>query len=115
MITILLTVEPRAYRETIGLALRRLRPGVEVVIEEPENLESALRRFEPQIVVCSKVDDLIRQNALAWIELYPEDEPHAIVRSIYGISTVGDFDFDMLIEVVDETARLIEDNRTAGP
>lgn len=112
MVKILLTVDPRAYRETIGMALDRLRPEVEVIIEEPDNLEAALRSFEPEIVVCSEVTELVRQNTLAWIELYPEDEPHAIVRSVYGISTVNDLDFDMLIEVVDETARIIERSKT---
>lgn len=114
MITVLLTVEPRAYREAIGVALDQVRPDIEVVIEEPENMEAALRSFEPEIVVCSKVNDLVRQNSLAWIELYPQNEPHAIVRSVYGISTVFDFDFDMLIEIVDEAIQIIEGNQTTG-
>ncbi len=36
----LLAVEPRAYREAIGLAIENLRPNVEVSVSAPEDLIS---------------------------------------------------------------------------
>lgn len=114
VIRILLTIEPRSYREAIGLALRELRPGTEVIIREPQSLEAGISSLRPELVVCSRVTPFVRQNSLAWIEIYPEGESQAVVRSIYGISTVSDFDFDTLLDIVDETARIVENNQPRG-
>jgi hypothetical protein len=44
---VLLANELRSYREVIALALRELRPGVEVIDVEPKELDAEAKRFSP--------------------------------------------------------------------
>ena len=59
----------RAYRGMIAAGLRILRPGIEVEITSLETLEKELERFDPQVVICSRPEDVESSDRLAWIEL----------------------------------------------
>ena len=48
---ILVAVNPRMYRELIGLSLHKHRPDAEVLIYPPESLDSEIGRFGPHLVV----------------------------------------------------------------
>jgi hypothetical protein len=76
---ILVANEPRSYREAIADALQELRPNIEVVVLEPEALEPELRRPTPQLVTCSRLTPAVEDIALAWVQLYPEQETMARV------------------------------------
>lgn len=114
MIRILLALEPRAYREAIGLALRESRSGAEVIIAEPHDLDVKVRGMGPDLVVCNRATPFVRRDCPAWIELHTEGESRAVVRSVYGVSTVSDFDLSMILEIVDETVRIIETREMEG-
>lgn len=43
--------DPPVYRQLISEALRKLRPLVEVVSAEPEELDEAVRRLQPHLVI----------------------------------------------------------------
>ena len=53
----------------IAAGLRILRPGIEVEITSLETLEKELERFDPQVVICSRPEDVESSDRLAWIEL----------------------------------------------
>jgi hypothetical protein len=97
-----------SYREVISFALERLRPHVETFIVEPENLDREFMSLSPQLVVCSRVTDIVERGALGWIELYPEQASESVV-SLCGEWTIyPDMDLDTLLSVLDETRRLYE-------
>ena len=90
--------EPRSYRETIAFALAELRPDTEVRAVEPEDLDGELVHFAPQLVVCSRVTDLLGRQGSAWIELYPDLASETVVsldgrdRTVYpdmDLDTIG--------------------------
>jgi hypothetical protein len=59
----------RIYRETIAASIKAVRPRVEVLSTEVNELEREARRFEPHLIISSlpRVDNPI--SALAWIQL----------------------------------------------
>jgi hypothetical protein len=67
-------VAPRllSYREAVACALRALRPEVEVIDIDPEDLDSEVSRLTPQVVICSHATSAVRHIASSWIELYRE-------------------------------------------
>ncbi len=69
---VLLANEPRSYRESIAAVFRQLRPGLHIKVVEPEDLEDCVVRFDPDVVVCSRVTDTVRERVPVWVELYPE-------------------------------------------
>jgi hypothetical protein len=75
---VLLANEPRSYRESIAAVFRQLRPGLQVKVVEPEALESNVTRFDPDVAVCSRVTDTVRERVPVWVELYPEHAAHSV-------------------------------------
>jgi hypothetical protein len=55
-VRILIGVEPRMYREVIGLSLHQHRPDAEVLICSPEALDQEIGRFGPHLVVLDDND-----------------------------------------------------------
>jgi hypothetical protein len=47
-VLVLLANEPRAYRESIAQVFRQLRPNVEVVTAEPDELEDRVLSLAPR-------------------------------------------------------------------
>jgi hypothetical protein len=75
------------YREVISLALRGLRPGIEVFTADPEDLEGEFLRLMPQLVICNRPTKRVELEAPVWIELYPDGASHAVVGNPYGSRT----------------------------
>ncbi len=52
MVRVLVTLSPRLYRQAVGLAVHRGRPGlVDVRIAPPEAMENELTSFRPHLLV----------------------------------------------------------------
>ncbi len=97
-----------SYREAISVAFKNLRLHLEIFTVEPEDLDREFRRLSPQLVVCSRVTDLVEREALGWIELYPDQASESVV-SLCGESTIyPDMDLDTLLSILDEAERLYE-------
>ncbi len=96
--------DPRAYREVISGALTRLRPLIEVSAALPEELDEAVARVRPHLVICSHLTAAARAACLAWVVLYPDGENLAEIGGAGGrtalLAGVGVAD---LLSVVDET------------
>jgi hypothetical protein len=109
-IKVMVANEPRSYRETIAYALAELRPDIEVLVVEPEDLEEELLRVSPHLVVCSRVTKLVEREAPAWIELYPDFGPESVVAIDGQMSIYPDMDLEAVLSIVDETERLFGDS-----
>ncbi len=75
---ILIANEPRAYREAIAGAVGVLRPHLRTVELEPNDLEAALRRGRPCLVICSDLTPTVQAHAPSWILLYPDGGGYAV-------------------------------------
>lgn len=75
---VLLANEPRSYRESIAAVFRQLRPGLQVMVVEPEALETNVVRFVPDVAICSHATGAVRERVPVWVELYPEHAAHSV-------------------------------------
>jgi hypothetical protein len=64
MVRVLVTVEPRMYREAIALGLQRLRPDTEVMLVPEEVLDGQVDGFAPQVLVRNDSDGAIPKGLL---------------------------------------------------
>jgi hypothetical protein len=94
--------EPLAYREAMASVIRSLRPAIDVSLSEPEDLDAAISRVQPHLVICNDLTDSMRSRLLAWVMLYPEGQSHVTCgiagqeRHLLGIDLAG------LVSLVDE-------------
>ena len=70
---VLMANEPRAYREGIAAVISQLRPTVEVETVEPDALDESIKRYVPDMVICSKATETLKGRVRVWVELYPEN------------------------------------------
>jgi hypothetical protein len=102
---VLVANELRYYREVIANAILMLRPDFEVSTAEPELLDHELIHLNPDVVVCSRATPTIRSRWPAWVELYPDGEPLAVVCIDGQSSTVHDIELDDLLSIIDRAGR----------
>lgn len=65
----MITISPLSYRQVLMLNLHRLRPNLEVVLAEPEELDQKLERLGPELVICSAATPLLRDSDISWVEV----------------------------------------------
>jgi hypothetical protein len=68
---VLVAVEPRMYAEVLAFSLGRHRPDAEVSLLDPtEELDEAVRRLRPHLVVANRVPEAARDGSLFfWVEV----------------------------------------------
>ena len=98
---ILIANEPRSYREVISVAVQQLRPQVEVVVVEPEELDVSVERFHPDLVVCSRATDRVRSDVPVWVELYQGLGARSVVNVEGEEWAVDDIELSDLLSIVD--------------
>jgi len=76
---ILVANEPLVYRDVLGSQLPRLRPGLTVLVVDPADLDEAVARLRPRLVICNEVTDRIRQFATAALVLDPLGTNRAVL------------------------------------
>jgi hypothetical protein len=76
---ILVANEPAMYRGILASELSLLRPNLPVALVEPADLDSAVARSHPRLVICSQVTEIVRQHATASLVLYPNGMNRAIL------------------------------------
>ena len=105
---ILLANQPRLYREVIGDAFYALRPQHDVVTVAPEHLDDEVVRLAPQLVFCSQLTLAVQVHPLAWVMLYPEGKPHAVICLSGRCRTVADLELSDLLAIIDRTERMAQ-------
>ena len=102
MIRVLITVEPRMYREVLIFALRRRRPLVESVLAESAALDRTAGKFEPHLIVCNQATQKVGDSAASWIEVQVKDGLDAVTCVDGKRSEIRDLSIDDLLVTLDE-------------
>ena len=76
---VLVANEPLLYRDLLDSVLPRLRPNLTVLLVDPADLDDAVARLRPQLVLCSELTDAVRQFATTAIVLDPSDTRREIL------------------------------------
>jgi hypothetical protein len=103
---VLIAIEPRSYREAMGGALQGLRPHLDIVVAEPEDLWEEIIRFEPALVIADRPDTLQTAGRRDWVEFRPYLEPPARVHLGGQRRDMKKVDLPDLLSVVDEAEEL---------
>jgi hypothetical protein len=102
--------EPRAYREGIAAVISQLRPAVEVETVEPDALDESIKRYAPDMVICSKATETLKGRVRVWVELYPENGAIS-VASVGGRRTeYTEIQLPDLLSIVDKAEELAKAN-----
>ena len=109
---IVMAVEPRAYREVIGNALQELRSHLEVVILEPDGVDQALARLDPDLVICDGCASSNPNGSAAWVEYDPFEEPPGMVSLDGDHTKLEELNLEDLLWVVDKVDELLSRSRT---
>jgi hypothetical protein len=107
-VLVLLTNEPRAYRESIAQVFRQLRPNVEVVTAEPDELEDRVLSLAPQMVIFSEATGLVRERVPIWVELYPGYGPRSVIGVGEERSTIEEIQLSDLLSALDRAEHLAQ-------
>jgi len=103
---ILVANEPRSYRGALATALQALRPHIMVLTGDPTDLDGTILRFEPHLVICSRLTEAVETHCLAWIIFYPNGT-RSVEARVAGLRLPEtDLDLDQLLAIVDHVERL---------
>jgi hypothetical protein len=100
--SVLLANEPRAYRDTLAVALRLLRPQTTILVADPETLDDCVLQHAPRVVVCSRLTSLVETHVQTWIILYPHGASGAMVHVRGERTTVNGMDLEGIARLIDQ-------------
>jgi hypothetical protein len=111
MVRVLVTVEPRMYREAIALAVQSNRPKAEVMLVSEEVMDGQVKEFAPHVLVRNDSDRAVPKGLLGSlvcrVEVLYTDGMAARV-SVGGNSyTIEDASMEDLLSLVDEAEELL--------
>jgi hypothetical protein len=111
MVRVLVTVEPRMYREAIALAVQRDRPNSEVMLVSEDVMDGQVAEFAPHVLVRNDSDRVVPEglpgNVVCRMEVLYTDGMAARV-SVGGNSyTIEDATMEDLLALVDEAEELV--------
>jgi hypothetical protein len=112
MVRVLITLEPRMYREAIAIALRRGRPHSEVMLAPEVSLDGQVHDFAPHVIVRGDSGREVPEGQLGSVvcrvEVLYTDDMGVRVSVAGGRSyTIEDASMDDLLSLVDEAEGLI--------
>jgi hypothetical protein len=106
MVRVLVTVEPKMYREAIALALQRKRPDAEVMLVPEEVLDGQVKDFAPHVLVRNDSDGVVPDGLLGSVvcrmEVLYTDGMAARVSVGERSYTIEDATMEDLLALVDE-------------
>ena len=111
MVRVLVTVEPRMYREVIALAVQKNRPEAEVVLVPESTMDGQVDGFAPHVLVRNHGDGVIPERVLGSVvcrvEVLYTDSMAARVSVVGGRTfTIEDASMGDLLSLVDEAETL---------
>jgi hypothetical protein len=106
MVRVLVTVEPRMYREAIALAVQRNRPEAEVMLVPEEVLDGQVKDFAPHVLVRNDSDRAVPEGLLGSVvcrvEVLYTDGMAARVSAGDRSYRIEDATMEDLLALVDE-------------
>ena len=110
-VRVLVTVEPRMYREAIALAVQRSRPNAKVMLVPEEVLDGQMEDFAPHVLVRNDFDRAIPEGLLGSVvcrmEVLYTDGMAARISVGDSSHTIEDATMEDLLALVDEAEDLI--------
>ena len=107
---VLMANEPRAYREGIAAVISQLRPALEVETVEPEALDESIKRYVPDMVICSKATETLKGRVRVWVELYPENGAISVASIGGRRMEYTEIQLPDLLSIVDKAEELAKAN-----
>ena len=111
MVRVLVTVEPRMYREAIALAVQRNRPKAEMMLVPEDVLNGQVEDFAPHVLVRNDSDGVAPEELLGSVvccmEVLYTDGMAARVSLGDSSHTIEDATMEDLLALVDEAEDLI--------
>jgi len=111
MVRVLVTAEPRMYREAIALAVQRNRPEAEVMLVPEEVMDGQVEDFAPHVLVRNDSDEVIPEGLLGSVvcrlEVLYTDGMDARVSVGESSYRIEDATMEDLLSLVDEAERLV--------
>jgi hypothetical protein len=110
MVRVLITVEPRIYREAIALAVQRYRPDAEVLLVPEGLMDGQVEGFAPHVLVRddggAAFPGELLESVVCRVEVLYTD--HMATRVSVGDRsyTIEDARMDDLLALVDEAEEL---------
>ena len=115
MVRVLITVEPRMYRQAIAHTVQRRRPDAEVKLVPEGVLDGQLDGFEPHVLVRNDTDAAVPERLLGSVvcrmEVLFTDGLAARVSVGDRTFVIDDASIDDLLALVDEAGAITSDSR----
>jgi hypothetical protein len=106
MVRVLVTAEPRMYREAIALAVQRNRPEAEVMLVSEEVMDGQVKDFAPHVLVRNDSDRVVPERLLGSVvcrvEVLYTDGMAARISVGESSYTIEDASMEDLLALVDE-------------
>jgi len=99
---VLIGSERFLYREVLAGTLRALRPDLVVHDVPAGELDAAVHRARPWLVICSALTVVVEECAPAWILLHPEHDRLTTVSVAGERRTMPHPTIDVLLRIIDE-------------
>jgi hypothetical protein len=110
MVRVLVTVEPRMYREAIALALQRRRPDSEVLLVSEEVLDGQVDGFAPQVLVRNdsdrEISERLLQSVVCRVEVLFTDGMATRINLAERSCMIEDARLEDLLSLLDEAEKL---------
>lgn len=105
MLRILVANEPDLPREALARTLAALRPDALILLAQPEELEAAILRDAPDVIICSRAIEMLTTHADRWIVLHPGGASASLIGARGTWQIVGELPLATILGVIDLTAR----------
>jgi hypothetical protein len=110
-VRVLVTVEPRMYREAIALYVQRNRPYSEVMLVSEDVLDGQVAEFAPHVLVRNDSDRAVPEGLLGGVvcrmEVLYTDGMAARVSAGASYYRIEDATMEDLLALVDEAEELV--------
>jgi hypothetical protein len=113
-VRVLVSMELRFYREVIGAAIQHLKPHLEMMVVEPEDLEAEVATLTPEVVIGDVPEPATGGARLAWVEFRPYEQPAARIRLGARRWELHEMSLEELLSVVEEAERSIPRGTDGG-
>lgn len=111
---VVFAIEPRSYRQAMGEALQAMRPGLEVIVLDPDTLEAAVARLKPDLVFAARPEAPSFPARATWVEFRPYEVPPAKVRLAEKRWELGEVGLPDLLSIVDRAGELARTGKDPG-
>ncbi len=105
---VLVANDPPTYRKVFTDALRLRRPGVEVLMLEPGDLDRQILGLGADMVICSSLSETVLTRCRAWILLYPNGESWAEIGYDGSRVILEEIQLEDILSLVDRTEESVK-------